>query len=257
MSPENSPLGRQNNKLRLTLDLRLIIVVLLAIIVGMAVVWKPWISTGADDRTVQVTGEATITAAPDEYVFYPNYPFKNADKDAALAELTKKSDEVVAQLKTLGVADNKIKTDSSGYDFPVYYETTDKEATYTLQLTVTVDNHELAQKVQDYLITTTPSGAVSPQANFSDSKRKELENKARDEATKDARAKADQSAKNLGFKVGKVKSLSDGSGFGGIIPLGVEPSLSVAKDTASSRELSIQPGENDLNYSVTVVYFIR
>ncbi len=54
------------------------------------------------------------------------------------------------------------------------------------------------------MVTTAPTGQVSPRPNFSDAKRKELESKARDEATKDARAKADQSARNLGFKVGKI-----------------------------------------------------
>jgi uncharacterized protein YggE len=216
----------------------------------MLMVWRPW--TGlSSDQTISVTGEAKLSDRPDEYVFYPSYQFKDADKSVSLDQLSKKSAEVVAKLKELGVADNKIKTNSSGYDFPVY-RGDGQTATYTLSLTITVDSGDLAQKVQDYLITTSPEGAISPQAQFSDAKRRELESRARDEATKDARQKADQMAKNLGFKIGRIKTVTDSSGFG-VIPL-----RGVAEDSATSApQLTIQPGENDLHYSVTVEYFIR
>jgi len=222
----------------------------------MLVLWRPWNDTTTDARTVEVTGSSTITAKPDEFVFSPSYDFKDADKDAALAQLSKKSDEIVAKLKSLGVAESKIKTDSSGYDYPVYYDD-GQDATYTLDLTVTVSDPRLAQKVQDYLVTTAPTGSVSPNADFSDKKRNQLESQARDEATKDARAKADQMAKNLGFKVGKVKAIDDSNGFdGGIVPLTGARGMSAssAEDTSS---LSVQPGENDLDYSITVTYYIK
>lgn len=258
MSPSDTTPQPTKTRASFSLDYRLIILVLLATIGAMFLIWRPWAApVSEDDRTINVTGEAKVTATPDEYVFYPTYEFKNADKDLALKDLTKKSDEVVAKLKELGVADNKIKTNSDGNDYPVYYPESDsKYATYSLRLTVTVDSREHAQKIQDYLLTTTPQGSVSPQATFSDAKRKELENQARDEATKDARAKADQSAKNLGFKVGKVKSVSDGSGFNGDyirMQGGTEPSGIVT----DGQKLAVQPGENELHYSVTVTYFVR
>jgi uncharacterized protein len=239
------------------LDFRLVSAVLLAVVLGMLILWRPWDDPRSKDRTIEVTGTSKISAVPDEFVFTPSYQFKNSDKAAALAEVTKKSDEIVKKLKELGVADSKIKTNSSGYDYPIYYFDGDSKSTptYTLSLTVTVTDKDLAQKVQDYLVTTSPLGAVSPQPNFSDAKRKELENKARDEATKEARQKAEQSAKNLGFGVGQVKQVTDGVGFGGI----VYPARGMATDMvdSSAEKLSIQPGENDLSYTVTVVYYVR
>lgn len=239
-----------------------IIVLLLILAGGMFWAWNPWngsyAGAGTDNsQTTSVTGEAKVTAEPDEFVFYPTYEFKNADKATALAELTKKSEEVTAKLKELGVADNKIKTNSSGHNYSFYYDSSAKTNNYNLQFTITTTDKDLTQKVQDYLITTAPTGNVSPQANFSDGKRKELENKARDEATKDARAKAEQSAKNLGFKLGKVKSVEDGAGFGG----GIEPydgtRLEFSTNDSASSSLKVQPGENDLTYTVTVAYYIR
>jgi len=258
MPAENPrPTSPTPNRLSFSLDPRIIILLLLAVIAGMLVSWKPWAASGADDQTIEVTGEAKVTAEPDQFIFYPSYQFKSGNKETALSELSKKSESVVAKLKELGVADNKIKTNSSGNDYPVYLEEGAKDATYTLQLTITVDNRELAQKVQDYLLTTTPVGAVSPQASFSEAKRKELENKARDEATKDARAKAEKSVSNLGFRLGKVKSVTDSAGFGGVLP--VEGRVGIGNDAAdiARSQLIIQPGENELHYSVTVSYFIR
>lgn len=243
----------------LTLDYRLVIGVLLAVIVAMLALWRPWeLKVDANARTVEVTGEAKLSATPDEYVFYPTYQFEGEDKDAVLKELSAKSDEVVKKLKELGVPDSKIKTDSSGYDNTQAYSIAPVPETglvYTLSLTVTLSDKEKAQKIQDYLVTTSPTGAVSPQASFSDAKRKELESKAREIATKEARTKADQSAKNLGFSVGAVKSVNDGVGFGDVYPLTAEGS---ARDIAApTSKLTVQPGENELTYQVTVVYFIR
>lgn len=248
----------KNNKISIKLDMRIIIFVLIAAIVAMLAIWKPWSpEPSSDDRTITVTGETTIKAEPDEFVFYPSYEFKNASKDKALSEVTKKSEEVVGKLKELGVADEKIKSDSDGYNYNYYYLSQNNQNVYSLRLTVTVDNRELAQKVQDYLITTSPTGNVSPTANFSDTKKKELENQARDEATKDARAKAEQSGENLGFKLGKVKSVEDGNNFGqiGLYRGGAE--LSIAQGSKDSNSLSVQPGQNDLNYTVTVVYYVK
>jgi len=218
--------------------------------------WRGTDSTNPNDRTVTVTGETTLKAEPDEYVFYPSYEFKNPDKTAGLSELTAKSDEVVSGLKKVGVADRDIKTDAGGYRDYYYFNRETSTHTYTLTVTVTVHDRDMAQKVQDYLTGTSPSGAVSPNATFSKAKRIKLESQGRDEATKDARAKAEQQAKNLGFTVGKVKNVSDSGGGVDTIPM-----LSSEADTRSmgpkAPSLSVQPGENDLNYFVTVTYYIR
>ena len=242
-------------KLQVTVDYRIISLMLLAAIILMLLMWKPWASTKTTDRTVQVTGQATISARPDQFVFYPTYEFTNTNKQAALDALTAKSADIVAGLKKLGVADKDIKTNANGSNwyYPVY---SDGKSTYSLSLTVTVNSDSLAQKVQDYLISTTPSGSVSPQAGFSDKKRKEIEDQGRDQASKDARKKAEQSAKNLGFRLTAVKSVNDGTGFGGYpVPL-YDGKSAMATDSVSP-SLILQPGQNDLAYTVTVTYYIK
>ncbi len=77
-------------KFTIALDVRVLCIVLLVVIVGMLAAWKPWQRTNSG-RTVYVVGEAKLQAEPDEFVFYPNYQFENADQSAALAELGKKA----------------------------------------------------------------------------------------------------------------------------------------------------------------------
>jgi len=198
-----------------------------------------------------------VKAVPDEYVFYPQYDFKDADKATALADLTAKQGEIVTQLKKLGVADSKIKADSSGYNYGYYFDETNKTNNYTLSLTVTVDDKALTQKVQDYLISTSPTGSVSPQATFSEALRKKLEGQGRDAATKEARAKADQSAKNLGFKVGAVKSVDDGGNNIAMPGIYNTEALASGSNADTKQSLTVQSGQNDLTYSVTVVYYVK
>lgn len=231
------------------------------IIIVMVVLFKPWeAKIAANSRTVEVTGSATIKAEPDEFGFSPYYQFKGTDKTALIEQLTKKSDEIVAAIKKLGVEDKNIKSDASGYTNTYFYDDSDGTTNYSLTLTVTISSKDLAQKVQDYLVTTNPEGSVTPYSTFSKSKEKELQSKARDEATKDAREKADQSAKNLGFEVAQVKSVVDGDGFGGSpLPYAVSSGVQTLdiKASEASARLAVQPGENELSYSVKVVYYIK
>lgn len=249
-----------SSKLNLSVDLRLLCFVLLAIIIAMFLIWRPWQSTPtASSRTIEVNGQATVKSEPDEYVFYPTYTFTNASRQESVDAASAKSSEVIQKLKEIGLTDKQIKSNTNGYDnrYPGMPAPTQNEATYSLTITATATSREQAQKVQDYLSTTAPTGSVSPQASFSSAKRKQLENTARDQATRDARTKADQSAKNLGFTVHTVKSVNDGAGFNGGIPFIRTEQDAAASTRAAAPSLNVQPGENNLDYSVTVVYYIK
>lgn len=257
------PPASSRNRVSLSLDLRLICILLVATIIGMLLSWQPWsadYSTDANVRTIRVSGEAVIKTEPDEFVFYPTYTVENPDRAAALEAMKRKSQEIVVGLKKQGLADNQIKSSVDSFDrsiapMPVSEKPDMAVSNYTLQLTVTVKGRNQAQKVQEYLTGTTPSGTITPNATFSTDLRKQLENKARDQATKDARAKADQSAKNLGFRLGSVRKVEDGGGFGAVPYAG----RSTGTDSVSPMpaQLNVQPGENELRYHVNVEYLVR
>lgn len=257
-TPQNVTPAPPTRRFKLPSIWKIACLLLLIALAVCIVLWKPWqANIKASDRTINVTGNATIKAEPDEYIFSPSYEIKNSDPKAALAALTQKNNDIIAKLKALGVASNKIKSDASNYKD--YYEP--DTSTYTFNLTITVDDKTLAQKVQDYLLTTSPNGAITPEYTFTSSKQKQLESQGRDQAEKDARAKADQSAKNLGFKVKAVKSVQDGSfeGVGGCGGRGICVRTDQLKlqSSASDSSLTLQPGQNDLPYSVSVTYYIN
>lgn len=248
-------------KLNLSLDLRLVCAALVVVILGMLLAWMPWQRAENSEEVIKVTGETVLKAEPDEFVFQPAYQFKNADKSAAVLAASNKSTEVVTKLKELGVAEKDIKSSVDGYLSQPYPggPSTSEEYIYTTQMTITTKDKDFAQKIQDYIATTSPVQSVTPQGSFSESLLKELEVKARDEATKDARAKAEQSAENLGFRLGRVKSVEDGTGFSDIRPLDMKGGAPEAMMTreATAATLPVSPGENEIRYTVTVTYFVR
>lgn len=251
--------SKTKNKVTVALDLRVVCLVLIVALLACVALWRPWTAvSNANDRTIEVTGEATLEATPDEYVFSPNYQFNTDTKEAALSAVTQKSSEVIAGLKQLGLQDSMIKSDSSGYENQSFPQFGGSKVTYNLQLTINVDKQALVQAVQDYLITTVPTGSVTPNATFSESTRKELERKGRTAATADARKKADQSAEELDFKVQKIKSISDtNQNTPGFYPLSPKVGAEDSVIAQSAPAIAVQPGQNELSYAVTVVYYIK
>jgi uncharacterized protein len=114
----------------------------------------------------------------------------------------------------------------------------------------------VAKKVQDYLVTTNPSGSITPYPSFSTKKQKDLQDKVRSEALTDARKKADDTAKGLGAHVGKVIAISEGSSGGGCGANSICPAqdAAVGSSAGSGKSLSVQPGSDEFTYSVSVVF---
>ena len=126
-------------------------------------------------------------------------------------------------------------------------------------MTVTVASKDLSQKVQDYLLTTSPKGAITPYPTFSTAKQKALQAKARSGAIADAKSKAKQNASDLDTKIGKVIEIKDSPTFGGVYPMSVKAGAAdiAAATTTESGSLTIQAGQNELNYSVEVVFSLK
>lgn len=245
-------------KFTLSLDLRLLVAVLLAIIFAMLLMWQPWNVSAEDSEVIKVTGETTLKAEPDEFTFTPRYSVTNSNKDTALQLITDKSEELVEEIIALGIDDSKIKTNVDGFqNRPLPEQQGNEDYVYNLTITVVSNSYDEAQKLQDYLATTGVEGSVTPMATFSEAKRKQLEDEARDQAVSDARRKAEQTAKNLGFKLHKVKSVEDGAGFDSVVPMIGNPEFRTMDMSANSSNIQVMPGENELKYALTVTYYLR
>lgn len=221
--------------------------------------WSPW--GGSSDRTVTVTGESTLAAEPDEYIFNPYYQATADNRTEATTAARDMGDKVVAKLKELGVPEAKIKTDITAYDFsvkPIDIAQSNNEFQATYSLTVTIGNEELAQKVFDYLLTTKSLGAVSPQVGFSDETRARLKSEARKAAVANARTQADEIAAELDQRITKAISVEEVTGFD-VIPI-YGYGVAEGRDTVASSDggqTDIMPGEQDLIFTVKVIYGLR
>jgi len=244
------------------LDFRLVSLVLLIVIALMLVIWRPW--QGTDEQTIAVSGEATVRAAPDMFMFYPVYQATASTSEAAISEASKIGNNVAAKLQELGVEERLIKTSvsvNSKFDTDLPREpgrsgNTDYVAQYSF--TITVNDKELARKVLDYLVTTSPLYGVSPQSTFSREKRKVLENEARGKALADAKARGEQTASELGVRRGRVVSVSEPQ-WGGVIPfaVGERTAPDVADSSASSTPPVLLTGEEEVTYTIQVTFRIR
>lgn len=233
------------------LDLRIVCIVLLLVIAGMTVIWKPWQHTNIT-RKITIDGQATIKAVPDEFVFNPSFDETGTDITNIKNSLDAEGTKINNDLKKLGVPASGIQLDSSSYtDYPI--DTSDISGqTFTLDVTITVDSQTLAQKVQDYLAGTDAKGQLTAAPQFSDGKQQQLSNQARLAAIADAKRQAERTADNLNGKLGKVLSVSDQQDSGLIRPFAASGvNTSAASQTAG---LPVTPGKNDVSASVEVVY---
>jgi uncharacterized protein YggE len=252
------------SKLSISISWWMICVLLLATNAATLLLWRPWYKAAASTRKISVSGQATLKAVPDEYQLSPSFEFANADRAAATNELTKLSSDITAKLKALGVTEDQIATNTNAYDKYDYTQPAQPGGTNTLQLsyTITVGKKDLAQSVQDYMLTLKPKGQLSPQATFSQAKQKELEAQAREKSIDDAKQKALKTASQLGAKLGRVVTVSDGTSGGGCgysglcMGANLDAKTSIAPASASG-SVAVQPGQNEYNYTVSVEYEIK
>jgi uncharacterized protein len=243
---------------------RLLSGVLAVIILLLLALWQPW--QGTDKQSVTISGQATVRAVPDKFIFSPAYQAEAASSQEAISEVSERGNAVSAGLQELGVEERLIKTSVSAY--PKFDDRLLREpapsgdaTSYTAQysFTVTVNDKDLAQKVLDYLVGTSPIYGVSPQSTFQDETRKTLENQARQQAITDARLKAEATASGLGSRLGRAISVSEPQ-WGGVIPFAVgertAPDVADSSSTASTPPVLLT-GEEEVTYTIQVVFRLR
>jgi len=225
---------------------------LLVAILSLLVWSAPWNSNNnSSERTITVTGETTIKAVPDEFTFSPYFQESGMDKDVIKTSLTKKTNATVEKLTELGVKKDNITLDASSYDN--WYYRANEEGTLTINLKIVVSDKGIAQKVQNYLLTLDVKGQISPRASFSKAKQKTLDAQAVEEASNDAKSKAETQANLFNAKLGKALTINQGSDsiFFGLREVVAQP---LALKDSPTATLPVLPGRNEYNQKVTVVY---
>jgi len=226
--------------------------------------------------TINVTGEGESFAKPD--VAEVSFSVTKEAKTVAEAQktATEKTNAIISYLKDMKIEDKDIKTT----DYSVYPKYEYQKAVtcldfnlngfcpegkqilvgYTVSQSVSVK----IRKIEDsgnILTSIGDKGATNvSNLSFTVDKKKEVEAGARNKAIEDAQQKADVLAKNLGVKLTRIVSFSEGSaptpyygnyGIGG----GMKTASFGMTDSVSIPAVSV--GENKFTSSVTITYEIQ
>ncbi len=169
-------------------------------------------AAASDRRTVEVTGEAEIRVVPDEAVF--NFGIETSSKDIneARSENDQKIKDLLALVRRMGIKEEHIQTDflniepryqyrEQGRDFLGYYTTRN----------VTVTLRDLS-KFDELLSQALKLGVnYVGQAQFRTTKLREHRDEARAQAARAAKEKAEALARELGMRIGKPVTISEGT----------------------------------------------
>lgn len=201
----------------------------------------------SSSRTITVTGRGSVAVRPDVAEVQIGVRVDGRSAQAVLDEASEGASRLVAELESLGIAEDDIRTTDLSV-FPRFgpegTEVTGYEASNTVNVTIReIDRvgeviDDAAGAAGDSLTIGGITFSVSdPDAALAD---------ARTRAVEDAADRAAQLAEATGATVGEVISLSEGS-----TPT---PGPLVVEEAADAAGVAIEPGSQMISVQVTVVY---
>jgi uncharacterized protein YggE len=209
-------------------------------------------------NTVTVNGDATVTSPPDEAVIVLTVENDAATAPAAMDATSTQSNQLLAQLRTVGVEDSAIQTSSvTLYAVRTYDPTTGKETLtgYRAQnsVQVTLKDAPTVAKVLAAGVETGVTQVTGPDWRLREDS--QAVNDALKLAVAHARAKADTLAAAAGASIGEVISISEGSVQ---VPVPVySASAGAASDSAKVTEPAVSSGTLDVTATVTITYSLK
>lgn len=247
----------------------LAVVILLAVFLGVkslnVLKENSYIGHGTATNVINITGTGEVLAIPDTGSF--SFSVVEEGKTVATAQdaSAKKVNTVIDAVKTFGVAEKDIKTDSYN-SYPKYdYSSTICVQTYPnycppgKQVLI---GYEVNQSVSVKIRKTADAGAVLTKVgslgvsnisglSFVIDDMNAVQSQARDKAVADAKSKADALAKTLGIKLKKIVNFYE-SGNGPIY-YGMAAMEGKSADSAPVVP-QIPTGENKITSNVTITY---
>lgn len=211
-------------------------------------------------NTVTINGIGDIKATPDLVTVYFTVQTNGTTAEDAKDQNSVIVDNVITALVKQGFERKDITTDS----FSIYQDYSwngnkqiplGYKATHNIKVEL---SSAQTDKIGSVIDAGVDAGASINYINFelSQAKQNELKAQALTQATQDARTKADAIASGLGKTIGKIVSVSSNEFNYRPYPLYSAMAGSTAED-AKVATTNIQPGQQDVSATVTVVYALR
>lgn len=170
---------------------------------------------------------------------------------AAQEQANTTANKIITDLKNLGIAEKNIKT--TNYSVTPNYDFTRGAQnisgyTVTQSLEISISPIDIANKAVDAATGDGANLVGGITFTFSDKTKKDLETKARTEAVKMAKEKAQSLASATGIKLGKIVDVQESNGFE------PRPIMMAQSLEAKSADTQLQPGENSITINITLSY---
>lgn len=232
--------------------------VLLAVIIGIV----GFNSIINPSKTVNSYGEASMNVVPDLVTVYFNVQTTGNEMSVVQEKNNQQVNDLTENLLNLGFEKSEIQTQSF-YIGPKYRYSNGKqtqegyEASHSIKLQMSTDD---VLKIGQVIDAGVDSNSSINYINFELSQEKQNEAKAEaiKLAAEDAKIKAEALAEGLGYKVGKLVSVSN-SNFG-YSPWNIytaREDSAMGAEEAKAVTTSIQPSEQKIYASVTAVFKIK
>jgi uncharacterized protein YggE len=216
-------------------------------------------------NTITVDGDSETFASPDIATVSFGVSATNKDLNTAQGEVEKNSSTAIEAVKDLGIDAKDIQTTyynaNPQYDYKCgQYGCGGGNGTligYQVTQTTTVKIRDLS-KVSEIIGALGASKVSDIQGpNFDIENKDALQEQARAEAIKEAKAKAEVLAKDLGVHLGRIVSYNDNNSGG---PIMYAKSMMLDSASGNAPEAvspTIETGQNRIYSSVTIVYKIK
>ena len=205
----------------------------------------------SDGTLLSVSSRAEARKAPDIATFSAGVVTQAADGNAALRQNAEQMNRVLAAIKAAGVADKDVQTSGISLNPQYRYEENQPPRIngYQASNTVNVKLREVAKmgKVLDALVASGANQVNGPSFGIDDPE--PLYDRARLDALKAARARAETYAGALGVRVRRIVSISEG---GAAMPSPM-PRMAMMKAEAYD-STPVAAGESSVSVNLDVVF---
>jgi uncharacterized protein YggE len=208
--------------------------------------------TTPSNSGISVLGSGIVLATPNTAHITIGVEVNDASLANAQAEAARRMDAVTTKLKADGIADDDIRTTS--YNVNPQYDQNGALRSYQVQNLVDVKTTNVTG-IGPLIDDAVNAGATRIYGiSFSASNVDDLKNQARDQAMQNARAKAEQLARDGGVSLGRPISIEESDA--GTTPVAARAPAPAAAFSAAP-PTPIQPGELTVQTQVRVVYAIQ
>lgn len=201
-----------------------------------------------------VTGKGEATEVPDTALISLGVAKTAPNVLTAQEQVNTISNKLISDLKSLGIEEKNIKTTNYSV-YPNYDYSAGRQNitgyTITQNLEVKIKPIDKANKAID--IATSDGANIVGGINFvlNDDAQKRLENKAREEAIKNAKEKAESLSRLSGIRLGRIIDVSENPVFERPIPVSLDLK---APESEIEKSTEITPGESTITTTITLSY---